>query len=244
MTRPAGQSGSMVVALQSEFDVIDLPLTEIVPPHDGGTSLAAKLAHLDDYAWVIVTSTNGARSLLDALSDVGGALPGAGSAPRFGAIGERTAATLAEAGVTVDFIPSKFEPQTFVREFPAAQSPAADRVLLARAEAASAVLPTGLETKGWVVDDVVAYRSTPTVPDPDLLAAAIGADVVTFTAPSAVELFRQLLGDRRCGAAIASIGPVTSEAARHHGFDVSIEPEQHSVADLVAAIDDWAATTP
>lgn len=225
----------MVAALADDFEVLNLPLIEIAPPLDGGAALTTALADADRYDWIVVTSVNGAAAVIDrVLSDRQTLL-----STSYAAIGERTADALIGEGLAVEFVPTKFEPDTFVREFPV-PSGTGRRVLLARAEAASDVIPSGLRAKGWEVDDMVAYRSIGATPPTQLFAAATVADVVTFTAPSAVARFRELLGDRPCAAVIASIGPVTSEAVRAHGFTVAVEPEQHTVPDLVVALRAWA----
>jgi len=110
------------------------------------------------------------------------------------------------------------------------------RVLLARAAVARDVLPDGLRAKGWAVDVVEAYRTTPVHPSDDDLEALATADAVTFTSSSTVTNFLDAVGDRDLPPAVASIGPITSATARERGLTVDIEAEVHSIEGLVDAL--------
>jgi uroporphyrinogen-III synthase len=70
-------------------------------------------------------------------------------------------------------------------------------------------------------------------------------DAATFTSASTVDNFFLLLDGRAApllaGAVIACIGPVTGDAARARGLAVDVEPAEHTVPGLVAALDRWFA---
>ena len=78
--------------------------------------------------------------------------------------------------------------------------------------------------------------------DPAAVAAALGADYLTFTASSTVRSFMGLLGAggarARCAAGprVVSIGPVTSATAREEGLEVHAEAAEHTIPGLVAAL--------
>jgi uroporphyrinogen III methyltransferase/synthase len=66
-------------------------------------------------------------------------------------------------------------------------------------------------------------------------------DVVTFTSASAVKNFVTVFGAEAAAdllnkTLVASIGPVTAEAAEHFQITTSIMPSQYTVAALVDAI--------
>jgi len=66
-------------------------------------------------------------------------------------------------------------------------------------------------------------------------------DVVTFTSPSAVRNFASIYGkeqtiDLLSRTVVATIGPVTSEAAIQLGLTVTIQPTVSTIAALVDAI--------
>ena len=66
-------------------------------------------------------------------------------------------------------------------------------------------------------------------------------DVVTFTSASSVRSFVRAFGaeqvaDLLSPVAVASIGPVTAEAASQYGIHTTIMPAQYTVPALVDAI--------
>ncbi|MGH9245000.1 MAG: uroporphyrinogen-III synthase [Acidimicrobiales bacterium] len=235
VTRARAQAAELVSRLtELGADVIELPVIEVEEPADGGAGLRAAASALaaGAYAWVVVTSVNGARRLLAVLGDgrgVGGT--------QVAAIGPATAAVLADGGVAVDLVPDRFVAEALVDAFPLPPS-GGGRVLLARAAAARDVLPDGLRAKGWSVEVVEAYRTRTATVTPEQLEAAAAADVVTFTAPSTVDGYVAVVGAERAPAVVACIGPVTAAAARRHGIPVTVEAGVHTVDGLVDALVD------
>ena len=74
--------------------------------------------------------------------------------------------------------------------------------------------------------------------DPDLLErVGSGVDLITFTSPSTVRSFHELVGGKRPGRA-AVIGPVTASTARDLGYPVAVEARPFTVPGLVDAIVD------
>jgi uroporphyrinogen-III synthase len=98
------------------------------------------------------------------------------------------------------------------------------------------VLASGLRAKGWVVDEVVAYRTVAGSPEPDAIAAARRADVVAFTSSSTVERTVELLGIDKVPPVVVSIGPITSASVVAAGLAVTAEAIEHTIDGLVAAV--------
>ena len=92
------------------------------------------------------------------------------------------------------------------------------------------------------MDEVLLYEAVPEAADPALVAEALGADYLTFTASSTVRAFTGLLGDGdrarlgEDGPRVVSIGPVTSASAREAGLRVDAEAGEHTIPGLVAAL--------
>jgi hydroxymethylbilane synthase len=217
--RTAAQAGPLSEALRAGgLEVLTIPTIEVEPSPAGGP-LDAALGDLGRYAWVVVTSPNGAVSILDAIARVG-ADP---AATRWAAVGRATAAVLEERGVTIEFLPADADGAGIARDLPARPG---DRVLIARADIADGVLPERLRARGVRVDEVVAYR---TVEGPQAsrepLAAAFAAgpfDALVFTSGSTIRGLLALLTPQDRRIALRSIawciGPSTATVAREHGF--------------------------
>jgi uroporphyrinogen-III synthase len=114
--------------------------------------------------------------------------------------------------------------------------PSTGRVLFPRAESVRGVLASGLRAKGWVVDEVVAYRTVAGSPQPDAVAAASRADAVAFTSSSTVERTVELLGIDKVPPVVISIGPITSASVIAAGLSVTAEAVEPTIDGLVAAV--------
>ena len=226
VTRARAQSSSLLARLRElGADTVEVPAIRIEDPADGGAALREAVGRLGSYDWVVVTSPNGARRLLAECRDARAFGPAS-----VAAIGPGTADALRSGNVEPDLVPERFVAEGLLEVFPAGPG----RVLLARAAEARDVLPEGLRDGGWEVDVVEAYRTEQGTPTPEEAAAAAGADVVTFTSSSTVRNF--LAVAETVPPIVASIGPITSQTARDHGLEVTIEAAEHTIDGLLAAL--------
>lgn len=233
VTRTRGQASELSRTLaRLGAEAIEVPLIEIGPPEDDGAALTAALGRLDEFAWLVFTSPNGVERTFARVPDTR-----AVAGVQVAAIGPGTAAALARVRVVADLVPERYVAEGLLAAFP--DPPAGGgRVLLARAAVARDVLPDGLAVRGWEVEVVAAYRSSPaTVPD-EMRARVAAADIVTFTSSSTVENFIAALGADAAPPTVASIGPITSASARRLGLDVSVEASEHTIPGLVTALVD------
>ncbi|MGH9078718.1 MAG: uroporphyrinogen-III synthase [Acidimicrobiales bacterium] len=253
ITRARAQSTDLAGRLEHlGATVIELPVIAIDDPADGGAALAGAAERLASgaYEWVALTSPNAAARLLNAL---GGRR--AHHVVRWAAVGAGTARTLADAGVTADLVPTVSMAGSLADAFPVPAPPllrppvgrsepgapglepaGSGTVLFPKAETVRGDLARGLRAKGWVVDEVIAYRTVAFDPGPDALASAGRADAVAFTSSSTVERTTELLGPSGLPAVVVTIGPVTSSSVRSAGLHVSTEADPHTLDGLVAAL--------
>lgn len=226
VTRARAQASTFVAGLrQLGATTVEIPAIRIEDPGDGGAALGAAVAQLSSFDWVVVTSPNGARRLLDVCRDAR-----AFGAARVAAIGPGTADVLAEGNVVADLVPERFVAEGLLEVFPEGDG----RVLLARAAEARDVLPEGLRAKGWDVEVVEAYRTVQGRPTVEDLQAVAAADIVTFTSSSTVRNFLAV-----CDVVppvVACIGPITAATAREHGLHVDVEAEVHTIEGLLEAL--------
>lgn len=217
--------------------VILLPMISIAPPTDAGP-LNRAIESINDYDWILFTSINAVR----AVAPRAGARPAA----RVGVVGAGTHAWVEKLGWGVDVVPKDFTAEGLLDALEGFELKG-QRVLIPSGDLAREVLPSTLRSLGAVVDVVEAY-SNQMPPDTEARAKQLFAepklpDWLTLASPSAVDNLVSVVG---CGALnvpmIASIGPMTSAAARAHGLKVAVEPEEHTIAGLVAAIVDSVIT--
>lgn len=244
VTRTREQSRALADPLERlGARVIACPAIEVVDPADL-RPLDAAIARLETYTWVVLTSTNGVERFLARLEACGTG-PQALSDVRVAVVGSATAKCLREAGVTPDFVPADFRAEGLVEGFEALGVGEHDRVLIPRAEEAREILPDALREMGAVVDVVPVYR----VVTADLDAVCISAfasgsvDVVTFASGGTASRFVQALDAAGLDAhatlravAIASVGPVTTDALAALGLSPAIEAATSTMESLVDAI--------
>jgi hydroxymethylbilane synthase len=235
VTRASGQADELASALRSAgLDPVAVPTiaVEFAPP---GGDLDAAARELDIYAWVVVTSTNGARAILKAAERLAIEL----GAPSWAAIGPATRRALEHAGIEVDLQPSQSSGIAMADQLPVAVG---DRVLLVRGDLAGDELAATLRARGAEVDDVVAYRTreAPTTSGPLLRRAIVDGPMaaVVFTSGSTVRGL-VALGESESidihSVPCVCIGPETAEEARAAGFRIlAVSPTPDSAA-LVAA---------
>jgi uroporphyrinogen-III synthase len=243
-TRADKQAGELVSELLGAgLDAIAVP-TIAVELEPGGGALDAGARALGSYAWVVITSANGARALLAAAERVltpfeGSRFAAIASATRFAAIGSATRRALEVGGLEVDFQPSQSNADALAAELDV--SPA-DRVLIVRGDLADQGLAARLRARGAEVDDVIGYR-TREAPQASrgLLRQAMSDGpiaAVVFTSGSTVRGLVALGRDESIDVLslpCVCIGPETANEAGRAGFRVmAISPAPDSAA-LAAA---------
>jgi uroporphyrinogen III methyltransferase/synthase len=241
VTRARAQASGLAATLRSlGATVVELPAirVESLIESDEVRGAAGAIA---DYDLVCLTSPNGVKMLFGAIAEAGldaRALAGATVA----AIGPGTARALAAHGIAADIVPERFVAEALVEAL-AGVEVEGRKVLIARAAEARDVLPAALRERGADLDVVALYETVREAPDEAAIAAAQGADYVTFTSSSTVTNLTEALGDRFPAAArIVSIGPVTSTTVDEAGLEVAVEADRHDVDGLLAALLADAAT--
>jgi uroporphyrinogen III methyltransferase/synthase len=196
-----------------------------------------ELPALDGYSWCIFTSANGVEAFFERGLARAGLDARALAGARVAAIGPGTCEALARYGIRADLVPERFVAESLVAAFPDPAEPG-ERVLVARAESARDVIPTGLTAGGYVVDVLAVYHTVPVTPDAgDLARVRRGeVDAVTFTSSSTVNNFCDAVGPVASPRRVFSIGPVTSDTVRARGMTVHAEADPHTIDGLVEAV--------
>lgn len=240
VTRAAGRGDTLASRLTAlGLTVHEVPLTTIA--RRDPAPLQAALRALDGVRWILLTSVNAVEVLADAVRATG-----TGDAVQdrwFAVVGETTARAAEAHGWRADVVPSQFKAEGLLDALAARCDVRGTRVLYPCAAGARDVLPEGLRVLGATVEVIHTYES---VPDPEgqrllgRLLAAQEVDLVTVAAPSAVDALADVVPPERTAAVrLASIGPVTSKAAKQAGFRVVVEADPYTVDGLVRAIVAW-----
>lgn len=250
VTRAAGQSSQFARSLQLQgATVIEMPTIEIVPP-SSWDALDATIARLNDFDWLILTSSNAVdyffERLGSQLQDVR-----ALAAIKIAVVGEKTALRLKQRGLQPDFIPPEFIADAMIVNFP--ESVDGKKILFPRVESGGRdVLVKAFTDRGAEVTEVPSYQSAcPETAEPIAIAALQNhtVAVVTFASSKTVKHFCELL-QRAIGdgwqqdlksVAIASIGPQTSKTCRALLGRVDIEAQEFTLDGLTKAIMQWVS---
>jgi uroporphyrinogen III methyltransferase/synthase len=166
---------------------------------------------------------------------------------RLCAVGTATAERLARFGLKADLVPGESRAEGIVQAITAQGEVAGLRVLLPRSEIGREIAAEELRKRGAEVTEAIAYRTLIADPEregePDIYRMLLerSIDVVTFTSPSAVRTFVSVVGaepaaDLLRPTVVASIGPVTAEAAAQFNIHTTIMPAQYTIPALADAI--------
>ncbi|NUQ62628.1 MAG: uroporphyrinogen-III C-methyltransferase [Pirellulales bacterium] len=236
VTRPRDQAEEMMAPLTDlGAEVLVQPAIEISAPADW-TPVDQALSRLHEYDWLVYSSSNGVRGLLDRLLEIGGDLRRLGNV-KLAAIGPGTADELREYRLRADLVPAEYRAEALAESL--AAGAAGKRFLLARASRGREVLADTLRTAGATVDQVVVYRSTDVEHPDQEIAEGLAAgriDWVTVTSSAIAASLVRMFGDALRTAKLASISPVTSGALAKLGFPPAAEARQYTVDGLIEAI--------
>ena len=253
VTRSTEQAGEFLEMLEDlGAEAIPAPTVRILPPEDLG-SLQRACAEAGTYDWIVFTSANAVdyfMNCLVAVSDVR-ELKGV----RICTIGPSTASRIAKYGIRVDLTPAEFRTEALVDSMKAQAAVENARVLLPQSDIAREMLGDELRAAGAHVVEVVAYRtvlaSGEREGDHDVYRMLLDRqiDAVTFTSASTVRNFVEILGhdqaiDLLRNTVVASIGPVTAEAAQQLDIRTAVMPERYTIPDLVQALVEHFAGRP
>ncbi len=246
VTRPKDQAAEFTECLTGlGARVLEVPLIEIRPAPDP-QALAMAAGGAGQFDWIVFSSANAVDAFMGALNGLGQDARVLGRA-RICAVGPGTAARLARYHLRADLVPAEFRAESALAALESQGPLAGRRVLLPKGDIGREVLASGLRKAGADVTTVAAYRTVEREAlgdnEPDVYRLLLDGelDCVTFTSGSAVRAFVRLFGkdaavDLLGRTAVASIGPVTTAAARACGVDVAIEAPEATTPALAAAI--------
>lgn len=222
----------------------EVPTMSIEPPRTEQRMEKAIRGLVDGrYKWIVFTSPNAVEGIRARFAEYGLDARSM-SGIEIGAVGPQTAQALANWGIAADLMPDGEQTTSNL----AAIFPAFDdmldpinRVLVPRAEISTDLLLAGLESLGWEVEDVTAYRTVRAAPPAAETREAIKTglfDAVVFASSSTVRNLIGIAGKPHASMVVAAIGTATAKTCEEFGLRVDAvaeQPTQDALADALAA---------
>ena len=222
ITRPIAQSQKWVTALHKVGAVCEaIPLIQIDQPDDEGFAFEQAMRKIDEYAWIICTSSNGATR-------VAPYLPKHSSHVQLAAVGESTAQAF---GREVAFIPLSATGHALANEFPHTDS----KVLLVTAQETNGEVERILRDRGIEVEVVSAYQTNQRHISAEEINRIQQCDAVLFASGSAVRSW-VAQSEAKTSGAVVVIGDATLQVAKGCGLTVQAVATSASADGIVTAL--------
>lgn len=187
------------------------------------------------YEWILFTSVNGVRCFMEQyrhykqIADM-----------KIAVVGHKTAKIIKQYGYNVHFIPSTYNAETMVVQF-LKQYPFANHFLIVRGNLSRDVLLQAFAAKNLSFDSVIVYESKPNLQIKEKLLDIIEneqLDYLTFTSPSTVKTFVQMLKesvllDEVRQLPTVCIGTTTENEAKSHQFTSTSTPKTFTIEGMV-----------
>jgi uroporphyrinogen III methyltransferase/synthase len=223
ITRSAAQSEALARELSARGAIpVVLPLVAFADPEDFAP-LDAAIAEIERFDWMIFTSAQAVRAVINRGEELKRSLIRSGSKLRIACVGPVSAEAARQAGFAIEYIAETHTGAALAEELGSRLQ--GMKIFLPRSDRANPDLPSALKRYGAQVTEVIAYRTLrPAGADQKNLGqiAEGAADAVLFFSPSAVQHFAELFGNEQLRAlqdkmAITAVGPVTANALRGAG---------------------------
>jgi uroporphyrinogen-III synthase len=251
VTRALEQSEALVQALrEAGAEPVVLPMVRFVTPDDFAP-LDKALKHAGDFDWLLLTSQNAVRAVQERCVALNLGIAGIFEGLKIAAVGPASAEMARDLGLKVIYVASKYQGVALANEL--AGKLKGMRVFVPRSDRANPDLIEALVGHGAVVTEATAYKTErPSGKELAEIRSQLkqGVDAVLFFSPSAVNHFRDLLGQRdferlaeTCGG-FAAIGPVTEAALREAGVEQIIVAKSATVPSLISELARHFAATP
>jgi len=237
VTRPLNQSIRFSECLTNlGSQVIQMPTVKISEPSDL-QDLDRAVCCLPDFDWVVFTSSNAIHSFTESARRMGICLVESLSNTEVCCVGPETARISESYGMDVETVPMIHTGEAIVELFRSHGDLSGKKFLIPLGSQARPTVSEGLEGLGARVAVVLAYETLPVlkVPSETLTKVQTGVDLLTFTSPSTVQSFHDLVGGEVCAPA-AVIGPVTAEQAEKLGYEVVAQATEYSTQGLLKSI--------
>lgn len=243
ITRAAAPSEALARELSARgaFPVVR-PLVSFSEPEDSAP-LDRAIAEIGQFDWLLLTSAQAVRALVQRTADLQQPLMRTGSQLCVACVGPVTADAARNANLPVEYVAVTHHGVALANELGSKVQGA--KVLLPRSDRANPDLPAALKRYGAEVTEIIAYRTLRSgEANVDELKRIVDghADAILFFSPSAVQHFAELVGAEKLRAirdtlAITAVGSVTSKALRDAGVQRVVVAADTTAAAVVEALE-------
>lgn len=243
ITRALLQSEALMQELAARGAIPGLlPLIAFGEPEDSAP-LNQAIAGIAEFDWLILTSAQAVRALMQRCADLHAPLTRTNRDLRVACVGPVTADAARYANLPVEYVAETHNGVALAEELGGRLRGA--KVLLPRSDRANADLPLALKQNGAEVTEVVAYRTLrPASTGKEELKKVLEgrADAILLFSPSAVQHFLELVGAEQLRLmqdrlAITAVGPVTAKALREAGVERIVVASDTTVASVTDALE-------
>jgi len=244
VTRPKAQAAEFMTQLENdEACPVLLPTIKIVPPPDT-EPIDKAIQNLNDYQWLILSSSNGVNCFFDYLEEKG--LNHANLTHlKTICVGPKTALAAKNKGFKGCLVAKEYAAEGIIELF-STTNIKEQKILLPRALKARETLPENLRAKGATVDVIPVYE---TIFPPEsisrikhilenelidiitITSASAAANLVQYCPPANLELLRTI--------PTACIGPISAETARKNGLNVKVTAKKYTCDGLFEALEKY-----
>ncbi len=243
VTRAPEQARELSDALRSLGAQVLLLPTVSFAAVENPAELDAALERLGTFDWLVLTSQNAVRYLLERANTIGIASSDLSCAKlSIAAVGPRTAGAAADAGLRVTYLARNPSGEALASEL--TRFVGGKSVLVPRSNRGDERMLRGLLEAGANVTDVVAYR---TLEAGEVNAEALAqlragnVDAILFASPSSFHNLSSAIPTPELALLsarvnFAAIGPTTARALREAGVRVAIQPTHASAILLADAV--------
>lgn len=180
------------------------------------------------YDWLIFTSQNAVDCFAQKATTL--------TATHIAAVGEKTKQALEALGMIVDFMPTIYSADVFIKEFPSVVT-GKPRCLFIRGSHAKPTIREGLPYR---VDEWTVYETVvQTTFIKDFITCIQTKNVtVIFASPSAVDVFHTYIAPivGWDSIRVAAIGHVTASALQKHNVTVAVQPQVYTMQAVINEI--------
>lgn len=200
---------------------------ELLDEHD-----EQKLQQALNFDWLIFTSQNAVKFFCEKVNRY--QLSSKDFKAKIAAVGDKTKELLQKNGFVVDFLPTVFSADEFIKEFPTSDT---ESYLFLRGNLAKDTLKEGIPNlQQWTVYETVENRKSinPLIQ----IIEQSNEVIVVFASPSAVDVFALHIA-KKVGwdkVKLASIGHVTTGKIKLYGQKVTYQPKVYTMGSIVEEI--------